>query len=236
MVDSREPAVDDAPQIAWLSTINSQFSTVPRIKFCGVTHLADAEAAIAAGADALGFNGWSGSKRYLDLEEAGWIATLPPFVTRVAVLVNATLHEALAVSRLPYIDAVQFHGDEDAEYCRRFAHTGGAFIKALRIPATGALEDFAGFGTRCILLDASVPGAYGGTGTVIDLPRAAEVIRGHPDLRFILSGGLTPDNVAAAIRETEPFAVDVASGIESAPGRKDAARMRAFSRAALAKS
>ncbi len=220
------------PTRSQLSALNSRPRL--RLKFCGITNSADAEAAIAAGADALGFNGWSGSKRYLDLAQAEWIGSLPPFVARVAVLVNATLHEAVAVSRLPYIDAVQLHGDEDPEYCRRFAETGRAFIKALRIPATGTLEAPDGFGTSSILLDASVPGAYGGTGTLIDLPRAAEIIRAHPGLLFILSGGLTPENVAEAIRETRPFAVDVASGIECAPGRKDASRMRAFAEAALA--
>jgi phosphoribosylanthranilate isomerase len=105
-----------------------------RVKICGVTNRADAEAAIALGADALGFNLFPGSKRCLDLErEAEWIAALPPFVTRVAVLVNVPIEEARRVAEHPAIDCVQFHGDEDETFCAEFARLGRPFIKALRL-------------------------------------------------------------------------------------------------------
>ncbi len=204
-----------------------------RVKFCGITSREDAEAAVAAGADALGFNGWTGSKRHVDLRASGsWIAALPPFVSRVAVLVNAPLEEARAVSALPFIDAVQFHGDEDADYCRRFAETGAPFLKAVRVADARALDEIDAFATRAILLDASVPGVYGGSGALIDLSVAAQLIGARPDLHIALSGGLTPENVEAAIRMTRPFGVDVASGIESKPAKKDVEKMRRFASAA----
>ena len=202
-----------------------------RVKICGVTNLADAGAAIALGADALGFNLFAGSKRCIDLDrEAEWIAGLPPFVTRVAVLVNAPIEEALRVAAHPAIDRVQFHGDEDAAYCAAFARTGRSFVKALRLRNRGSIADAEGFSPRDLLLDAHTGGGYGGTGAPIDLGLAAELSRAHPGLRVILAGGLRPENVAAAIEAVRPFAVDVASGVECEddPRRKDPARMRAF--------
>jgi len=205
----------------------------PRVKICGVTTPADAEAAIDAGADALGFNGFRGSKRYIDLAAASdWIARLPALVTRVAVLVNPTPREALAVAALPGIDLVQFHGDETPAFCAPFAAHGHGFIKALAARNRETLEGATAYGTRSILLDAFVPGAYGGTGQLIDLSLAARFIAAHPGLRVILSGGLTPENLAGAIRATHPYAVDVASGVESQPRRKDPSLMREFVAAA----
>ena len=198
-----------------------------KVKICGITNPADAEAAIDAGADALGFNGFAGSKRFIDLVEAsGWMAALPPFVTRVAVLVNPAAAEVETLLALPGIDRVQFHGDESPEFCAAFARHG--FIKALAARDRGALELAAQYGTRDVLLDAFVPGAYGGTGRLIDLDLAAAFVRENPGLRVILSGGLTPENVAAAVRAVRPHAVDVASGVESHSCKKDPARMRDF--------
>lgn len=193
-----------------------------RVKICGITNEADARAAIDAGADALGFNLWTGSKRHIVLDEnACWIAALPPFVTRVAVLVNASLDEARRVAQHPAIDMVQFHGDESAEYLTEFARSSRPFIVAVRTPVAPLV-------TRHVLLDAAVPGAYGGTGQTVDFSMARDFIRGNPDANVILAGGLTPENVAQTMAQTMPYAVDVASGVESAPGRKDAAKMRAF--------
>lgn len=198
-----------------------------RIKICGITTPGDAEAAIEAGADALGFNGFRGSKRYLDLEGASpWMAQLPPFVSRVAVLVNPAAEEARAVAALPGIDRLQFHGHESPEFCAAFEQNG--FIKAVAARDHAALELAAGYATRSILLDAYVPGAFGGTGKVIDWGLAAEFVAAHPELRVILSGGLTPENVGEAVRAVRPHAVDVASGVESHPCKKDPSRMRAF--------
>jgi len=193
-----------------------------RVKICGITNPDDARAAIAAGADALGFNLWPGSKRHLLLDEnAGWIAALPPFVTRVAVLVNATMEEARRVAEHPAIDMVQFHGDETSEYLETFARLDRPFLVAVRLPAKQVP-------TRHVLLDAAVPGAYGGTGHTVDFALARAFVTENPETNVILAGGLTPQNVQTAIATVQPFAVDVASGVESAPGRKDAVKMRAF--------
>ena len=197
-----------------------------RVKICGLTNERDALAAIEAGADALGFNGFSGSKRFLDLRAASsWISQLPPFVARVAVLVNPTVAEAESIRALPGIDWLQFHGDETPEFCRRFADK--PFIKALPARDRAGLAQCGEYG-QPILLDAFVPGAFGGTGQLIDLDLAAEFVRQHPRLRVILSGGLTPSNVGDAVRAVRPYAVDVASGVESQPGMKDPSRMLDF--------
>lgn len=205
-----------------------------RVKICGVTNRDDAEAAIALGADALGFNLYGGSKRCIEIEREGeWIAGLPPFVTRVAVLVNATLDEALRVAAHPAIHCVQFHGDENAAYCAEFARAGRPFIKALRLRDASAAAEAARFSTPHLLLDADAGAAYGGTGRPIDLALAAEVVRSHPAMRVILAGGLRAETVAAAIAAVRPYAVDVASGVENEgdPRRKVPERMEAFIRA-----
>jgi phosphoribosylanthranilate isomerase len=200
-----------------------------RVKICGITNREDAEAAIAAGADALGFNLFPGSKRGLALDEhAGWIAGLPPFVTKVAVLVNAPLAEALRVAQHPAIDLVQLHGNEDADYCAALAKTGRPFIKALRLRDAAEIAGAAQFSTPHLLIDAHVEGEFGGTGTALDLDLAAAFVRRHPGRQVLLAGGLTPENVGAAVRAVQPFAVDVAGGVETEPRRKDATKMRAF--------
>ena len=200
-----------------------------RAKICGVTNEEDARAAIDLGADALGFNLWPGSKRHIDLDrESSWIHGLPPFVARVAVLVNVPLDEARRVAGHPAIDLVQFHGDEDASYCAAFAEGGRPFIKAMRVPDAASLESAPRFSTPHVLLDAAAGGAYGGTGTRLDPSLAAEAVRRFPDLKIILAGGLTPENVGEAVRAVRPYAVDVASGVESEPGRKDRAKLERF--------
>ncbi len=198
-----------------------------RIKICGLTNEADAVAAIEAGADALGFNGFSGSKRYIDLAtEAAWIVKLPPLVSRVAVVVNPSEVEARALLAQPGVDAIQFHGDETPAFCAPFK--GSGFIKALSARDLPSLKEAGAYGAGAILLDAFVPGAYGGTGQLIDLELASEFVRTHPHLRVILSGGLKPDNVAEAVRAVRPYAVDVASGVESGPRKKDHSLMKEF--------
>ena len=198
-----------------------------RIKICGITNPQCALDAIEAGADALGFNGFEGSKRFIDLDAASaWMAQLPPFITRVAVLVNPTPSQAQATLELPGIDLLQFHGDESLEFCAPFARHG--FIKALTARDRASLTLATQYGATGVLLDAFVPGSYGGTGHLIDLELAAEFVRQNPALRVILSGGLTPDNVAQAVHVVRPYGVDVASGVESHPCKKDPARMRDF--------
>jgi phosphoribosylanthranilate isomerase len=203
-----------------------------RVKICGITSREDALAAIDAGADALGFNLYPASKRAISLnDEADWIVALPPFVERVAVLVNAPLEEALRVAAHPAIHAVQFHGDEDSAYCAKFAaESGRSFIKAQRLRDDASVVNAAQFSSRHVLLDADAGAAYGGTGTLIELGLARRVRDAHPELRIILAGGLRPGNVAAAIEQVRPFAVDVASGVEVVgnPRRKDPALIRQF--------
>ncbi len=202
-----------------------------RVKICGLTNRDDALAAVAYGADALGFNLFPGSKRFIELDrEAAWIQALPPFVTRVAVLVNMPLAEARRVVERPEIDLVQFHGDEDERYCAEFAGFGRPFVKALRVRAAASIAIADRFSTPHILLDAQTGAAYGGTGTLIDLALAAECVQRHPALRIILAGGLKPENVAGAIGVVGPYAVDVASGVEEDgdPRRKSRERMRRF--------
>lgn len=203
-----------------------------RVKICGVTNHADALDAVASGADALGFNLFPGSKRCVVLDhEASWMKDLPPFVTRVAVLVNVPLDEARRVAEHPAIDLVQFHGDEDERYCAEFARFGRPFIKALRVRDESSLANAASFSTPHVLLDAHAGGAFGGTGTLIDLALAGACVRRYPALSIVLAGGLRPENVADAVHAVRPYAVDVASGVESAPGKKDRGKIAAFTAA-----
>jgi phosphoribosylanthranilate isomerase len=204
-----------------------------RVKICGITNREDALAAVELGADALGFNLFPGSKRFVEIErEAAWIAELPENVLRVAVLVNAPLDDALRVATMPAIHAVQFHGDEDAEYCARFAEAGHPFIRALRLAGACTIDGAHRYSTPHILLDANAGAAYGGTGALIDLALAAEFASRQPGLRLILAGGLNPSNVREAVERVRPMAVDVASGVESEPRRKSSERIGAFVRSA----
>lgn len=208
-------------------------TALPRVKICGITNERDALDAIELGADALGFNLYTESKRFVDLnKEAGWMQSLPAGVTKVAVMVNPSIEEAEAVFKLPFIDMVQFHGDEDGEFCAHFARLGLPFIKAVAVKDGSSLGNLERFHTLHILLDAWSPEAYGGTGRSID----RDVLRfpaggGGNKLKLILAGGLDPANVRDAIDRVHPHAVDVASGVESAPGRKDKMLMREFIRA-----
>jgi len=144
------------------------------------------------------------------------------------VLVNVPLAEARRVAAHPAIDLVQFHGDETEDYCAEFAQGGSPFIKALRIRDAASLDPAGRFSTPHVLLDAAAGAAYGGTGTQLDPALAAEAVNRFPYLNIILAGGLKPENVAEAILRVRPFAVDVASGVETEPGRKDHGKMAAF--------
>ena len=148
------------------------------------------------------------------------------------MLVNAPFDEARRIAQHPAIDLVQLHGDEDVDYCARLLEYGLSFIKALRIRSDADISRVADYSTTSVLIDAHVPGAYGGTGTPIDLALAREIVTRHPDLHVILAGGLTPGNVADAVHIVRPFAVDVASGVEREPRRKDAPLMATFIEAA----
>ncbi len=201
------------------------------VKVCGITRREDAFSAIDAGADLLGFNTWRGTKRYIDLSEnAEWIASLP--VLKVALLINADLPELQRIAKLPWIDAIQFHGNEDAAYCAGAAALGKPIIKAMRATTSAGLHEADRFNTEHILLDAHVPGAFGGTGARVDLGLVRDFSRRFPQLTLWLAGGLKPDNVGAVVAESHPRVVDVSSGVESEPGRKDPVKMRDFVAAA----
>jgi phosphoribosylanthranilate isomerase len=203
------------------------------VKICGITNLEDALAAIDAGADLLGFNTWQGTKRFLDLERnVEWLGALPSSVVRVALLVNATLEEAERVAGFAFVDALQLHGDEDDAYCLHVAALGKPVVKAIRARDVGAFAHAETFSTKHILLDAHVPGEFGGTGARVDLDLAVQFKKDHPALTLWLAGGLTAENVAEAVQTVRPAVVDVSSGVESAVGRKAPERMRAFVSAA----
>jgi phosphoribosylanthranilate isomerase len=183
-----------------------------RVKICGVTNREDALAAIEAGADALGFNFSSGSKRRLEPGEAAdWIRVLPKEVTRVAVVVNPSIEELFAIIACGCFDAVQFHGDEGADDC---ATAGIPWIKAGRVRGAADYAALAAYPTPHLLLDGYSERGYGGTGVLSDWEQAAVFITANPDRKVILAGGLTPENVAMAVERTGAHAVDVASGVE----------------------
>jgi phosphoribosylanthranilate isomerase len=195
-----------------------------RVKICGITNIDDALAAVAAGVDALGMVFYAGSPRFVSRETAAEIIRhLPPFVAKVGLFVDATPDEVRQIVAACGLDTLQFHGAETPDYCRSF-HLNA--YKAFRIRSSASLAALISYDTAAWLLDSGVSGQYGGTGTSFDWSLAVEASRyGKP---IILAGGLNPDNVQEAIRQTHPYAVDVSSGVESAPGRKDPSKVRDF--------
>ncbi|MBP7950648.1 MAG: phosphoribosylanthranilate isomerase [Verrucomicrobiales bacterium] len=203
----------------------------PQAKVCGLTQLGDAMACAEAGVAAIGINFWPKSKRWHPLASARqWLDAVPEGVCRVGVFVNATAEEIDAVLRTGCIDAVQFHGDEPEDFVRQHLDRGVRCIRALALRSEADLEKVAACPAVDVLLDAWQPGAYGGGGVPCDWALAQQAVRGFPDKRIILSGGLAPENVASAVEAVRPHAVDVASGVELAPGRKDSERVRRFAR------
>jgi phosphoribosylanthranilate isomerase len=201
-----------------------------RIKFCGVTEPGDARRVVELGAWALGMIFWPQSPRACAIEEAEAIGSeLHRRIELVGVFVNAPLDEVASTADLCRLSVLQLHGDEGPAYCREAARrTGARVMKAARVRDAAAVHDLERFRTDLHLLDAYSPRSPGGTGESFDW----ELARLHPRRPpVVLSGGLTADNVGAAIEVGRPFAVDVASGTEEAPGRKDPAKLRAFARA-----
>lgn len=199
-----------------------------KIKICGITNPTDALAAVEAGADALGFIFYDRSPRYVSLKAAVEISRqLPPFVMRVGVFVNAEEGLILRAIGEAGLTMLQFHGDEAPEFCRQF---GLMSMKAFRVHGPETLDQIPRYDTEAYLLDAFSSAALGGTGERFNWDLAVEARKfGKP---IFLAGGLTPENVAGAIRKVGPFGVDVSSGVESAPGRKDHAKVKAFIAAA----
>ncbi len=200
-----------------------------RVKICGVTSLEDAQAAVQAGADALGFMFYRPSPRFLEPHAARCIIeSLPPFIARVGVFVDSSYAEIRRHIDTCGIDTVQLHGNESPEFCRSLDPI--RVIKAFRVRGPESIEALAQFPGLAWLLDSYVAGSMGGTGQAFNWNLAADAVKRGG--RVILAGGLTPANVADAVAAVNPWAVDVSSGVESAPGRKDAAKMRDFIAAA----
>jgi phosphoribosylanthranilate isomerase len=201
------------------------------VKICGITNPADAEAAIAAGVDAIGFNFWRGSERYLEPAHAAeWIRDLPDNITRVAVLVNPSPAYAREIAAIGGVDCLQLHGAESPEFCLSLVKAQIPLWKAVPIVEQGMpLPDYH---TNRLLLDTAAGPRFGGTGTPFPWNWARDLIVANPGREFILAGGLSPENVAEAVNQARPFGVDVASGVEVRPGRKDIYRIRDFIAAA----
>jgi phosphoribosylanthranilate isomerase len=195
-----------------------------RVKICGITNIDDALSAVDAGCDALGFVFYAKSPRFVTPEQAAdIISKLPAFVTSVALFVNESAEVVNQVIATTAIDLLQFHGDESAEFCSRFSRP---YIKALRMKAeldlTAHFETYAS--SQGILLDAYTPGIPGGTGEMFDWSRIPTELA----TKIILAGGLSADNVAEAIAQVSPYAVDVSGGVEASKGIKDSNKMTDF--------
>lgn len=192
-----------------------------KVKICGITNLDDAQAAFEMGADMLGFNFYPKSPRFIRPEEAiGIIRKLPTFIDSVGVFVNAPLEQIKAVAETGYMNWIQLHGDETPEFCSNVHFSNIRTIKAVRVKSEQDVQNAKGYYTYAVLLDAFSPDAFGGTGNTFDWM----LIKGLPK-RIFLAGGITPDNVAQAIA-TGVYGIDICSGIESAPGKKDHEKMR----------
>ncbi|GKS63524.1 N-(5'-phosphoribosyl)anthranilate isomerase [Nitrospira sp.] len=202
-----------------------------KVKICGITNREDAAIAVAAGADALGFVMYRKSPRFVEPAVARAIITgLPPFVLAVGVFVNEEAQRVRGLVDECGFALAQLHGDESAGYCQQL---GRPALKAIRLKDRGtflALGEFQGRANiRGFLLDAFSDQAYGGTGQTVDWTLAKEAARSTP---IILAGGLTPMNVAEAIAHVRPYGVDVSSGVEQSPGKKDPDKVKAFIQAA----
>ena len=195
-----------------------------KVKICGITNPADAESAVQAGADALGLMFYPGSPRCIPLETAQDIARrLPPHIIRTGVFADPNPSDVFAAIRLCQLNVAQFHGAETPEFCLQF---GIMTMKAFRVKDADSLLSLSAYHTDAFLLDSHVAGKPGGTGETFnwELALAAKKI-GKP---IFLAGGLTPQNVAEAVRKVTPFGVDVSSGVEQSPGKKDAQKMKDF--------
>ncbi len=196
-----------------------------KVKICGITNLEDALTSAEYGADALGFIFYEKSSRYIAPAEAiNLIKELPPFITKVGVFVNESIEKVKQIKVLTGIDVVQLHGDETPDMCDVI---GNKVIKAFRVSGqrpvvSGQLSKYH---VSAYLLDTYREGIRGGTGETFDWNFAVEAKKYG---RVILAGGLTPDNVSEAVKKVRPYAVDVASGVEERPGKKDLKKVREF--------
>jgi phosphoribosylanthranilate isomerase len=199
-----------------------------KVKICGITSVADGLATAGAGADMIGLMFYEQSPRHLTVAQAAEISrALPPFVLRVGVFVDPEADFVLRAIGECGLNLLQFHGAEDSEFCTQF---GLMSVKALRVRDAESLKTLEKFETDAFLLDAYSKAGLGGTGETFNWDLAIAARKFNKPI--FLAGGLTPENVAAAVKQVRPFAVDVSSGVESAPGKKDEAKVRAFITAA----
>jgi len=199
-----------------------------RVKICGITSADDGRMAAEAGADMIGLMFYEQSPRFITLAKGGEISrALPPFVLRVGVFVNPSEEVVMRAIADCGLNLLQFHGDEPSEFCTQF---GLMSMKAIRVRDAASIDQLARYHTDAFLLDAHSKSGLGGTGEKFNWDLAVDAAKyGKP---IFLAGGLTPENVAEAVRQVRPFAVDVSSGVESAPGKKDPAKVAAFIAAA----
>ena len=196
------------------------------IKICGITNLDDALAAVAAGADVLGFNFYKPSPRYITPQHAGEIIEqLPDSVQPIGVFVNEELDSVRAIATEAGLRALQLHGDESPEYCRELA-TDHYVIKTFAVSDSFNLETAKAYEVEAIMLDTKHNRLRGGTGRVFDWSVAQQAAGAIPKL--FLAGGLSPENVENAVKTVRPFAVDACSALEDTPGKKNHERMRVF--------
>ena len=195
-----------------------------RIKVCGITRPEDGLTAVSLGADAIGLVFYPPSPRYVSIEQAqAIVSALPPFVTTVGLFVNAAVEEVESVLKQVPLSLLQFHGDEDTDYCNNFAMR---YIKAIRMEEGVDLHHLAEQFSRSsgLLVDSYHPGIPGGTGESFDWKRIPDAL----SLPLILAGGLEPSNITEAVSSVQPYAVDVSSGVEASKGIKDSVKMSQF--------
>ena len=194
---------------------------ITKVKICGITNYDDAAAAMNMGADMLGFNFYPDSPRYVTPEQAmDIINKLPAFIDTAGVFVNASIEHLHETNAVCHLDWVQLHGDEDPDFCRSLLSHNVKTMKAIRVKDQTDIERADSFFTDAVLLDAFDPDKYGGTGLTFDWN-----VIGHIGKRVFLAGGINPDNAAAAVK-LGVYGIDVCSGIEAEPGKKDHSKMK----------
>jgi phosphoribosylanthranilate isomerase len=205
-----------------------------RVKVCGITRVEDALAAVRAGVDALGFVFHPSSPRYITPEKAdGIIRALPPFVITVGIFVNLNREEVKKIAAKSGIQVIQLHGNEDPEQCMGYNRP---VIKAFRFSASERLPEFVEYQVSGLLIDSASRGQWGGTGIPFDwelLSRCLGCLGENIRHRLVIAGGLDPQNVGEALRLVKPYAVDVSSGVESEPGKKNEKMIKEFMHAVV---
>jgi phosphoribosylanthranilate isomerase len=198
-----------------------------RIKICGITNVEDALAAVDLGADALGFIFVPETPRYIEPQNAARVINkLPPFITKVGVFADEPLENISQIIQTCGLNAIQLHGSETPEYCDKIrVRSRAIIIKSFRVKDRHSLSPIPEYKVSAYLLDTYVKGKKGGTGETFNWDLAIEAKKYG---RIMIAGGLTPENVAEAIRHVQPYAVDVGSGVEARPGKKDHAKIKAF--------